>query len=43
MQGYKRAETVENVATLTACMGVRSGRYNMTELYSYATLVRRTG
>ncbi len=34
MRGYKRTESIRNVATLTARMGVRSGRYDMTELYS---------
>ena len=34
MRGYKRAESVRNVATLTARMGVRSGRYDMSELYA---------
>jgi hypothetical protein len=33
MRGYKRTESIHNVATLTARMGVRSGQYNMTELY----------
>lgn len=34
MRGYKRLESIRNVATLTARMGVRSGHYDMTELYS---------
>jgi transposase-like protein len=34
MRGYKRPKSVKNVVTLTARMGVRSGRYDMTELYS---------
>lgn len=34
MRGYKRTESIKNVATLTARMGVRSGNYDMTELYS---------
>jgi transposase-like protein len=34
MRGYKRLKSVKNVVTLTARMGVRSGRYNMSELYS---------
>jgi len=33
MRGYKRTESIENVVTLTARMGVRSGQYDMTELY----------
>lgn len=33
MRGYKRTESIRNVATLTARMGVRSGRYDMAELY----------
>jgi hypothetical protein len=33
MRGYKRPRSVRNVATLTARMGVRSGRYDMSELY----------
>ena len=34
MRGYKRTESIHNVATLTARMGVRSGQYNMSELYA---------
>jgi hypothetical protein len=34
MRGYKRTESIQNVATLTARMGVRSGRYDMAELYA---------
>jgi transposase-like protein len=34
MRGYKRTESIHNVATLTARMGVRSGHYDMTELYA---------
>jgi transposase-like protein len=34
MRGYKRTESIRNVATLTARMGVRSGRYDMSELYA---------
>lgn len=34
MRGYKRTESIRNVATLTARMGVRSGRYDMAELYA---------
>jgi hypothetical protein len=33
MRGYKRTESIQNVVTLTARMGVRSGRYDMAELY----------
>ena len=33
MRGYKRTESIRNVVTLTARMGVRSGRYDMSELY----------
>jgi transposase-like protein len=33
MRGYKRPKSVKNVVTLTARMGARSGRYDMTELY----------
>jgi transposase-like protein len=33
MRGYKRTKSIKNVVTLTARMGVRSGRYDMTELY----------
>ena len=33
MRGYKRPESIRNVATLTARMGARSGDYDMTELY----------
>jgi transposase-like protein len=34
MRGYKRTESIRNVVTLTARMGVRSGRYDMSELYA---------
>jgi transposase-like protein len=34
MRGYKRTESIQNVVTLTARMGVRSGRYDMAELYA---------
>jgi hypothetical protein len=34
MRGYKRTESIRNVVTLTARMAVRSGHYDMTELYS---------
>lgn len=34
MRGYKRPKSVKNVVTLTARMGVGSGYYEMTELYS---------
>lgn len=34
MRGYKRAESVRNVVTLTARMGAKSGNYDMTELYA---------
>lgn len=34
MRGYKRQESIRNVVTLTARMGVQSGRYDMTELYA---------
>jgi transposase-like protein len=34
MRGYKRTESIHNVVTLTARMGVRSGRYDMAELYA---------
>ena len=33
MRGYKRTKSVKNVVFLTARMGVRSGQYDMTELY----------
>ena len=33
MRGYKRTESIKNVVTLTARMGVRSGAYDMAELY----------
>ena len=33
MRGYRRTKSIKNVVTLTARMGVRSGRYDMTELY----------
>ena len=31
---YKRIESIKNVVTLTARMVVRSGKYDMTELYA---------
>ena len=34
MRGYKRTESVLNVVTLTAHLGVRSGNYDMTALYA---------
>jgi len=34
MRGYKRSQSIRNVVTLTARMGVRSGHYDMTELYN---------
>lgn len=34
MRGYKRTESIRNVATLTSRMGIRSGQYDMSELYS---------
>lgn len=34
MRGYKRTESIRNVVTLTARMAVRSGHYDMTELYT---------
>ena len=34
MRGYKRTQSIRNVATLTARMGVRSGRYDLAELYA---------
>jgi len=34
MRGYKRLESIHNVVTLTARMGVRSGAYDMRELYA---------
>lgn len=34
MRGYKRAESVKNIATLTARMGARTGHYDMSELYA---------
>lgn len=34
MRGYKRTESVKNVVTLTARMAVRSGHYDMSELYA---------
>jgi transposase-like protein len=34
MRGYKRRESIRNVVTLTARMGVRSGAYDMAELYA---------
>ena len=33
MRGYKRSQSVKNVVSLTARMGVKSGRYDMTELF----------
>jgi len=33
MRGYKREESIKNVVTLTARMGVRSGHYDMAELF----------
>jgi hypothetical protein len=34
MRGYKRPESIFNVVTLTTWMGVRSGQYDMAELYA---------
>jgi transposase-like protein len=34
MRGYKRTESIRNIATLTARIGMRSGRYDMSELYA---------
>jgi transposase-like protein len=34
MRGYKRTESILNVVTLTARMGVRSGAYDLSELYA---------
>ena len=34
MRGYKRKASIRNVVTLTARMGVRSGQYDMAELYA---------
>ena len=34
MRGYKRTESIRNVVTLTARMAVRSGHYDMSELYT---------
>lgn len=34
MRGYKRIASIENVVTLTSRMGLRSGYYDMTELYN---------
>jgi transposase-like protein len=34
MRGYKRPRSILNVVTLTARMGVRSGQYDMAELYA---------
>ena len=34
MRGYKRTQSIRNVATLTARMGVRSGCYDLAELYA---------
>jgi len=34
MRGYKRTKSIRNVVTLTARMGVRSGSYDMAELYA---------
>jgi len=34
MRGYKRELSIKNVVTLTARMGVRSGHYDMTELFA---------
>jgi len=34
MRGYKREVSIKNVVTLTARMGVRSGSYDMAELYA---------
>ena len=33
MRGYKRTKSIKHVVTLTARMGVRSGHYDMAELY----------
>jgi hypothetical protein len=33
MRGYRRTGSIRNVVTLTARMAVRSGHYDMTELY----------
>jgi transposase-like protein len=33
MRGYKREDSIRNVVTLTARMGVRSGHYDMAELF----------
>ena len=33
MRGYKRPKSIKHVVTLTARMGVRSGHYDMAELY----------
>jgi len=32
--GYRHTESIKNVATLTARMDVRSGAYNMAEVYA---------
>ncbi len=34
MRGYKRTESIKNVVTLTSRMGLRSGHYDMAELYA---------
>ena len=34
MRGYKRAESVRNIVTLTARMGASSGHYDMTQLFA---------
>jgi hypothetical protein len=34
MRGYKRAESVRNIVTLTARMGARAGHFDMAELFA---------
>ena len=34
MRGYKRQESILNVVTLITRMAVRSGHYDMSELYA---------
>jgi hypothetical protein len=38
MGGYKRNESIYNIATLTARIGVRSGHYDMAELRAKAAM-----
>ncbi len=34
MRGYQREEAIKNVVFLTARMGIRSGHYDMAELFA---------